>query len=372
MVIHQVDLDSRRDVERFVQFPYRLYRDCPQWVPPLRSSAYEALDRRRHPFYAHSVAAFFLALSGDEVLGRIAVLEHRNFNRYHGTNVAFFGFFEAVDDSQVSAALFDAAFTWARRRGLDAMMGPHGLLGNEGNSILVEGFEHRPALGVPYNHPYYHRLVSEAGFEKETDFLSAHLDGSYQLPERVTEIAQRVRARRGFEVKTFGSLAELQGWIPRFLEAHRRAFAANRTYYPPTDAEVATILSVLRWVIDPRLVKLILRQGEVVGMVLGLRDVSAGLQRAGGRLWPTGWYHILTERRRTRWINLNGFGLLPEHRGVGADAVLLQALYDTVRQGNFERVYLVQVEEGNVAMVNEASRLGITWSVRHRSYRRSL
>lgn len=229
MVIHQVDLDSRRDVERFVQFPYRLYRDCPQWVPPLLSSAYAALDRRRHPFYAHSVAAFFLALDGDEVVGRIAALEHRNFNRYHDTNVAFFGFFEAVDDSQVSAALFDAAFAWARRRGLDTMMGPHGLLGNEGNSILVEGFEHRPALGVPYNRPYYHRLITEAGFEKETDFLSAQLDAGYHLPERVTEIAERVRARRGFEVKSFGSLAELRSWIPRFLEAHRRAFAANRT-----------------------------------------------------------------------------------------------------------------------------------------------
>ncbi len=372
MNIHQVNTDSRQDVTRFVQLPYRLYRDCPQWVPQMVSAGYRTLDRRRHPFYEHSAASFFLAEQGGEVVGRIAALENRNYNRYRNANLAFFGYFDVVDDQEVSAALFAAACEWAWKRGLDAIAGPHGLLGSEGGSVLVEGFDLRPAMGVPYNYPYYHRLISQEGFAKDTDFLSAQLDIGYVLPERVRNIANKARARSRFEVKSFRSKRELRAWVPRFVEAHGRAFANNHTYYPPTPAEVSALVSTIMQVVDPTLVKLILLRDEIIGFVLGFRDLSVGLQRAAGRLWPFGWYHILAERRRTRWINLNGLGLTPEHRGVGADALLLATLDDTIRSAPFEHAYLVQVEEGNVAMVQQALRLGVTWCTRHRSYRKAL
>lgn len=371
MNIHHVDTASRQDVSRFVRFPYRLYRDCAQWVPPLVSAGFRTMDSR-HPFYEHSVAAFFLAERDGDVLGRIAVLENRNYNRYRHTNLAFFGYFDAVDDGEVSAALFSAACDWAWKRGLDSIAGPHGLLGGEGSSVLVEGFDLRPAMGVSYNFPYYDALVSRAGFEKDTDFLTAQLDLTYQLPERVRSIAHKAMVRRGFEIKGFRSKRELRSWIPDFLQAHARAFANNHTYYPPTLAEVDALVGTIMQVVDPSLVKLILLRGEIIGFVLGFRDLSAGLQRAGGRLWPFGWYHILMERQRTRWINLNGLGLLPEHRGVGADALLLISLDETIRSAPFEHAYLVQVEEGNVAMVNQALRLGVTWCTRHRSYWKAL
>lgn len=371
MNIRQVDTASRQDVGRFVRFPYDLYRNHPHWVPPLISSEFRTLDRR-HPFYEHSVAAFFLAERNGEVVGRIAALENRNYNRYRHANTAFFGYFDAVDDGEVSSALFAAAEDWAWRRGLDSIAGPHGLLGGEGGSVLVEGFDLRPPMGVPYNYDYYDTLISKAGFVKDTDFLTAQLDLSYQLPERVRAIAHKAAARRGFLVKSFRSKRELAAWVPRFLEAHARAFANNRTYYPPTPAEAKALIDTVMQVVDPALVKLILLRDEIVGFVLGFRDLSAGLQRARGRLWPLGWYHLLAERRRTRWINLNGFGLTPEHRGVGADALLLTTLDAAIRSAPFERAYLVQVEEGNVGMLNQAMRLGVTWCTRHRSYRKAL
>jgi GNAT superfamily N-acetyltransferase len=372
MHVRRVDCDTKQDVARFVEFPFELYRDCAQWVPPMVSSEHLALNRHKHPYYQHSLAQFFMVESNGKALGRIAVLENRNYNRHHSANSAFFGYFDVIDDAQASAALFEAAFDWAWRRGLDRVLGPRGLLGGEGGSVLVEGFEHRPAMGVPYNYPYYDRLITQAGFEKDTDFLSAHLNQSYDLPERVRAIAEKARARRNFWVKSFQSKREIRQWLPRFLEAHQRAFFNNHTYYPPTPAEAAALVKTVMWVVDPQLVKLIMCRDEIVGFVLGFRDLSAGLQRAGGRLWPLGWYHILSERQRTRWINLNGFGLVPEHRGLGADAVLLVTLDDTLRSTAYEHAYLVQTEEGNVTMINQALRLGVTWCKRHRSYTRVL
>lgn len=372
MHVRRLDTESKKDVQAFVQFAFDLYQECPQWVPPLVPAAQRMLDRNRHPFYQHSTADFFLAEHNGQVLGRIAVIHNRNYNRYRGRNEAFYGLFESRDDGAVAGALFDAAFDWAWKRGLDGIVGPRGIAGLDGVGTLVEGFEHRPALGVAYNYPYYQALIEEAGFVKDTDFLSGYVDTSYQLPERVYRIAEKIQQRSGYRIKSFASKAEMRQWIPRALAAHHRAFADTHTFYPPTDAEVAMMVDMAMLIIDPRLVKLIMQEDRIVGFVLAYHDVSAGLQQAKGRLWPTGWWHILRERQRTRWVNLSGLGLVPEHQGLGATALLYLALDQTLRAFPFQHADLVQSEEGNHRIIGEANHMGVTWYKRHRSYKRAL
>jgi GNAT superfamily N-acetyltransferase len=201
--IHKVDTTDRQDVKRFVQFPFHLYRDCPQWVPPLVSSARKQLDRERHPFYQHSDADFFLAMQRGDVVGRIAVLEPRKRNTYRGKQGAFFYLFETVEDIKVARALFAAAFDWARGRGLKEISGPDGLLPGDGLGVLVKGFEQRPAMGITYNYPYYDAFIKDSGFQKQTDYNSWHLPGDFELPERISRIAGKMQERRGFGVLHF-------------------------------------------------------------------------------------------------------------------------------------------------------------------------
>ena len=121
MTMCRLDPSNRHDVRRYIEFPFRLYRESSLWVPPFVNEVRTQLDPRRHPFYQHSEAAFFLALEGDEVVGRIAVLDNARHNEYHGKRSAFFYHFDVVNEQAVSRALFDAAFDWARGRGLDLM-----------------------------------------------------------------------------------------------------------------------------------------------------------------------------------------------------------------------------------------------------------
>ena len=200
MRVRKIDTSLTRDVRQFIQFPFDLYANCPQWVPPFVSDMNFTLNRSTHPFYRHSLADFFVAESEGETLGRVAGINHRNFNNYHKSSIAFFYHFDAVDDTDVSRALFDAAAGWAREQGLDTIIGPKGLLRADAMGILVEGFEHWPAIGVPYNYPYYEKLVVDAGFEKEIDHLSGHLQRGYELPQRFFDIAETVRTRRGLSV----------------------------------------------------------------------------------------------------------------------------------------------------------------------------
>lgn len=372
MEIRRLDTEQRRDVRRFTRFPFQLYRDCPQWVPPLLSDAENQLDRQQNPFYRHSAAEFFLAESEGQTLGRLAVMDSRRYNEYLGAETAFFGLFEAVDDSQVACRLFDAAIDWARARGLKKMIGPRGLYGPDASGILVAGFEHRPAMGVPYNHAYYDNLLQAAGFEKDADHLSGYLSGHIKLSDRYYAIAEKVKARRGLRIKSFSSKEEMRQWVPRVGQIYNRAFEGSHHFYPLNEKEIERLGQDLITIADPRLIKLVLKGKEVIGFVFAYPDITAGLQKARGRLWPLGWYYLLREQRRTRWVNFNGLGVLPAYQGMGASILLYTEVAKTIEKYDFEHADLAQVGEENVKSRGDLETLGAEWYKRHRNYQRIL
>lgn len=372
MHLRKLDTDRAQDIRCWIEFPFLLYRDCPQWVPPLMGEARKILDRRTHPFYQHSAADFFVVVSGEGVLGRIAVMENRSHNTFRGIKTAFFGFFEVVEGQDIAGELLGAACEWASERRLNTLIGPRGLIGTDGGGVLINGFEHRPALGIPYNYPYYDTFLETAEFEKDTDHLSGYLPISHQVPERIYAIAEKVKVRRGLWVKSFTSKAEMRQWVPRVAKVHAQAFAETYTFYPPSEAEMAIIAGTLIDIADPRLIKLVMKGEDVVGFIFAYHDISAALQKTGGRLWPSGWYTLLQERKRTKWVNVNGVGMLPAYQGLGGNALLYSELEKSVRTFDFEHIEVVQVNEKNNASRADMEAIGVRWYKRHRSYRREL
>jgi hypothetical protein len=372
MHIHRLDRASRRDVRRYVEFPFRLYRENTLWVPPFVGEIHAQLDPDRHPFYEHSEATFFLALEGDEVMGRIAVLDNARYNQYKGERTAFFYHFDVVNDRAVSRALFDAAFDWARGRGLDLMWGPKGFIAADGQGLLVEGFEHRPALGIPYNYPYYGELLEDAGFEKQLDFISCYMDRHLTvLPSRFLEVAEKIKRRSGFRTVRFRAKDGLRAMVSRVAAAYNSAFVEVQGYVPITEAEAKAISDRILAVADPTLITLLMKGDEIVGFVLAYPDLSAAIQRCRGRMWPTGWYHLLREFRRTRWLNFNGAAILEPHRGLGGNALMYAELYHTlIDRTQYQYADLVQVQETNTRMIQELEALDVKPYKRHRVYRR--
>jgi hypothetical protein len=173
-------------------------------------------------------------------------------------------------------------------------------------------------------------------------------------------------------VKSFATKRELRRWVPEIQRINNEAFTDVWGYYPIDEAEANAIADRFLAAADPRLIKVVLKGEEVVGFIIGYPDISAGIQRAKGRLWPLGWIHLLPEFRRTKWANFNGAGLLPEHQGVGANAVLYTELAKSVRDFDFEHADLVQVAETNTKSLGEVNTAGAEWYKRHRVYRREL
>jgi hypothetical protein len=373
--IEKVNTENRSQVKRFVKFYYDLYRDCPQWVPPLFVDAYLPLNRKKHPFFEHSEADFFLAVRDGKVVGRICAGENKLYNEYHKTRKAQFYFFDAVDDLEVARALFEAAFDWSRKRGLDTMIGPKGLSPFDGYGILEKGFEQRQMMTMmTYNFDYYPKLVEALGFEKEVDFVCCYLPAdAFQIPERVERIAQWALKRGNLWVKRFDTKKELVSWAQRIGRAYNKAFINNWEYYPFTQGDVDYAVQNVFMVADPHLIKLIMHEDEIVGFLFGFPDASAALQRAKGRLFPLGIVDILLEMKRTRTISGNGMGILPEFQGTGGNALLYYELGRTVLDNyHFKNVEMTQVAETTRQMRADLKNLNGVEYKNHRVYRKNI
>lgn len=373
--IEKIDTDNKMQVKRFVEFPHKLYKDCPQWVPLFNIDAYNYLNRKKHPFHEHSDVDFFLAVRDGKDVGRIAAIENKPFNEYHKTKKADFYFFDSEDDLDVATALFNTAFEWAKARGLDTVIGPKGMGPLDGYGVLVLGHEHRNTMTMlNYNHAYYQRLVEAQGFEKEVDFVSCYLPADkFQIPERVERITQRVMQRGGLSIKHFKNKKELVSWAPRIGEAYNKAFVNNWEYYPFTPREIEFVVDNIMTIADHRLIKIIVHGEDVVGFLFAFHDVSAAIQRSKGRLFPFGLIDILLELKRTNTVSVNGMGILPEFHGHGGNAMLYSEMGPSLLEfRQFAHVEMTQVAETAEQMRADLKNLNGIEYKNHRVYRKNL
>ena len=374
LTVEKIDTSSKGQVQRFIEIPFRLYLGHPQWVPPILIDIKTQMNPNKHPFYEHSEADFFIAQRNGTDVGRIAALENRHFNECHGTRQAQFYFFECEDDQETANALFERAFEWARARGLNAIVGPKGFGPLDGYGLLVEGFEHRQMMTMMnYNYPYYPQLLEKIGFEKEVDFVSCHLNAEkFRLPERVHSIARRVQERGTLRVLRFKNKRELLSWAKRIGQAYNKAFVNNWEYYPLTEREIDFVVGNILPYADPRLIKVIAHEDEAVGFLFGFPDISSALQRNKGRLLPFGMIDLLFELRRTKWVALNGAGILPEFQGRGGNALMYTEMENTIQDFNFTDADLTQVAESATNMRSDLINLGGEAYKNHRVFRKSL
>jgi hypothetical protein len=368
----QVDTSSRSQVRQFLRLPFELYRDVPQWVPPLATDAARMLDRRRHAFYRHSDAAFLLAIDARHPIGRLAVLDNARYNTFNHEHAAFFYLFECVDDRAVAQALFDAGFAWARSRGLDRIIGPRGFSPFDGLGLLVRGFEHRPAFGLPYNLPYYQRLVEAAGFEGTEDIVSGYLSRDMAFPERIHRLSELVQQRRGLHIARFENRRDLRAVIPWLRDLYNTSIEAGSGNVPLTEEEVKALSGQMLWFADPRLIKIVMKDDRPVGFLFAYPDVSAAVQRTGGRLWPFGWFRLWRELKRTEWVNVNGAGIIEQYRGLGGTAILFSEMQKSVLEGGYAHADVVQIGLENDKMQREMRDLGVDFYKMHRMYGRAL
>ena len=372
MNVKKIDFRNKQEIKRFIQFPFDLYKNNAYWVPQMRAETKSLMNKDEHPYYQHSNADFFFAVDHGKTLGRIAAISNTRANRSLNLNSAYFYFFDCVDDPAVSEALFNEVISWARAKGHNQVYGPKGLLQGDGIGLLVEGFDHVPAVGIPYNYSYYDKLVKDAGFQKKFDYFSGYVDLGVGLPEKVHRIAEKVKKRSGFWVRRFETKQELLDVAQEIRHVYNGAFEGSEGFSPITEDEIIVIAKRLLMLADPRLIKLVYKGDDMIGFLFSYPNICRGLQKTNGRMWPFGWFHILRELRTTKYMDTNGIGILPQYHGLGPTAVIYTELEKTFREFNFEYVETVQTREDNIASLGESGHFTMDWVKTHRIYEKNL
>jgi GNAT superfamily N-acetyltransferase len=316
---------SRRERKRFIELPFRLYRDQPLWVPPLKLERRLFLSRRMNAFFSHGEAEYFLALREGRVVGRISAQVNHAFNQHHERSWGWFGFLEFEQDPEVLAALLDAAAAWLRERDQERMVGPASFAMNDECGILIEGFDLRPMILQPWNPPYYQQLVERNGMTKAMDLLMWNLevsDRSKVLPV-IFELAEKVRSEHGIRVRPMRR-RHLRKDMDAFAEVYNAAWSENWDFVPYSKKDLDAYAQELQLVFDKHWFMIAEREdtGEVVGMAITVPDLNQVLARMRGRLLPLGWWHFLNKARTIDRVRVGFLGVKPEYQHTGVAAKL--------------------------------------------------
>ena len=366
---------DRRDLNAFIEVPYRLRRNDPQWVPPLRFERRQFLNRQKNPWFEHAEAEFFLAERNGEAVGRItAHIDHR-WDEFQGGNDGMFGFFDSADDPAVAKALIGAATGWLAERGRARMLGPMDFTMNDECGILIEGFDEPSMILEPWHPPYYQRLLEGVGLTKAIDLLMwelwfGQLKAGTELHPMIHAAAAKSR-EEGVVLRNMRR-RDMEAEVTRFMEVYNAAWGHNWGFVPITEAEVAFQAKNLKPVLDENWAMMAEKDGEVVGAALTLPDVEQALGRMKGRLLPFGWIHFLRRKRYIDRLRVFALGVKDEYQHLGVAAALYERHVQMAKDVGPRGGHMGWILETNDPMNRAMEGMGGNVVQRYRIYEKAL
>jgi ribosomal protein S18 acetylase RimI-like enzyme len=370
-------VDETRDFEVFFRLPWKIYRDDPLWVPPIRTSARNELRAESNPFLSHCDFRLFLLERDGKIQGRIAALVDRLALDAWGGSIGMFAYFECVlgdgedarEDARENAALLlGAARDWLREKGMKVMRGPWSFLSQEWG-LVVEGFSPEPVIMAPYNPPEYAMLLEDFGLRKAKDLLCWELsvpDG-YRIPDRILTLTDSVAQRYKLTMRTI-DFSNYEKEVEFFARLSLETLKGNWGISPITDEEIAALARDLRPVLRKECVLFATNEkGEDVGFALSIPDVNVILKKTRGRMLPFGWARLLWGIPRLRRYRMFALGVAAAYQGKGVDALLYREMWERMAtpEVTMEVNYVL---EDNAPMVNAITKLGAKPSRRYRVY----
>ncbi len=364
---------SASDLRRFCTLPLTLPDQRPNGVPALLADERELHDPRKNPQLAHCTVERWIAWAGDRPVGRIMGIIHHGYNTKRNERTARFYQLDCLHDAQLVQAHIGAVEQWARAQGMDRIIGPFGFSDKDPQGLQVEGFEHLPVIATPSNPAWLPPMVEACGYHGFEDMLSYRLDIPVRLPERYYAIAERSLQHLGLHRVSIRSKRELKPWVVPVLRLVNATYGDLLGFVPMSEAEMHALAKKYMFILQPDLVQLIAdAHNEPVAFVIASPDMSEGLRRANGQLFPLGFLHILRAMKRTKQLDLLLGAVRPDLQGKGLTAALGIGLFSAARAKGLTHLDSHLIMQRNTRMCAELERIGgVEWK-RFRVYARSL
>lgn len=328
MPLKIVEVSSFFGINKFISSQWDFYKNDPNFVPPLKLDRRKLLNTKKNPFFKHSEIRFFIAIDNSQIRGRIAGIINHNHNKTHNDKVGFFGFFECVNDSNVSLALFSKVEEWLKEKGMESVRGPVNPSMNDENAILIDGFDLPPVLLMPYNPKYYQNLIEGLGYKKAKDLFAYHLVNEEYVSDKMLRMNDLIVDRYELEIRSmdFKNKDNFKRDLEDIKKIYNEAWEKNWGHVKMTSEEFDFLASDLKGFADPNYVLILKSKGILAGFALGLPNLNEVLihNKSGGLLGAL--FHLLTKKKKIKMMRILVLGVLPEFRGKGFDSVLYNEL----------------------------------------------
>jgi len=372
MAIEIREVKETKDFKEFINVQFKIYKDNKFWVPPIKKDEIKALKSEFNPAFRFCKAKFWLAYKDGKCVGRIGAIINEKYNEKKTEKAGRFSRAEFINDSEVSSALFATAEAWLKEMGMVEIQGPLGFTNLDHQGMLIEGFDHLPSAASEYHLPYYKKHMEEMGFEKEVDWLEFRLflEG---MPEKAKRGAQIVKKRSELTVKSFTSSSELQAYGPELFEILNESFKDLFSVVHLDDEMINYYIKRYLMLLNPEFVKLVFdKEEKLIAFIIGLPSLSEGLQKAKGKLFPFGWYHINKALKNPKVIDLMLTGITPKYQAKGVTAVLFYELHEVMEKYGVTEMETTGIFETNQKVIQNWKNYEHIQHKRKRCWKRAL
>jgi hypothetical protein len=372
MPIELKQVKTRRDLDDFIRYPFQLYKNHPFWLPPLLLDEKKFYNPAKNKVLKNSETILLLALENGRICGRVMGIINPDYNKLMGQKRGRFFKFECINNEEVAHALIGKVEAWAMEKGMEEMIGPFGFSDKDPQGLLISGYDQRAVFIAPYNHPYYVDFVENAGYSKEIDLVEYLIPVPEKIPDFYVRIYERIGRNTDLECITFKSKKELKPYIIPVLELMNETFSDVFGYYQLDKEEMEKFAADYMPILDMDFVKVVVDHGTVVGFFIAIPDVGPGLQKARGRIFPFGFFHLLKEMKKTDYLILMLGGIKPSHQGIGMDVLMGTKMLESASKRGIKMINSHLETETNVKVRAEMEKMGGKVCKTYRIFKKSL
>lgn len=368
------EVTTKKDLKTFVHFPNVLYKDNPYYVPQIEKMDCDTLTPEKNHAFEVCEGKYWLACNErGEVLGRVAGIINHRYNEKTGEKTCRFGFVDFVDDVEVFKALMATVEQYAKEKGMDTVSGPMGFLEFDAAGVLVEGFDQLPTPYGKYNAPYYEKHFVDMGFAKEVDFVEYRIIVPEVIPERYERMSQLVAVKNDLHQAPFRSKAELGPYLDGVFRCLNNAYSKLHGFSELTPGQCDDLKKQFLSNINVDYVSIILDANEeVIGFGVALPSLAKAMQKAKGRLFPTGWMHILKALKKNDTIDLLLIAIDEKYKNKGVNAMIFHKFAQGITKNGIKYIESTRELEDNTSVQNLWHYLEHTLTKRARTYKKHI
>jgi len=367
------EVRSHSELHDYIHLPDKIHCDHWNWVPPMYADEWEFYDPGKNRFFQDCSTVLFLAEKDGRPAGRIMGIINHKYNKVHNEASGRFFAFECYNDAEVASALVTAIEDWHRKNEIKKVIGPFGFSDKDPQGFLIEGFDQPVVIATNYSLPYMPELMQQCGYSKEIDCVDYLMPVPEEIPDFYKTIYSRTLESNQFRLKEISTRRELKSYIRPVFELINKTYAEIYGFSELTTKEMDYFANRYIAVINPKFVKMIYdRQDELIAFALAMPEISDGIRKAGGRLFPLGFIHILRASRKSRLLTMLLGAIRSDYRNNGLDALLGMKMLESAKEEDFEFIDSHLVLETNMKMRAEYEKLGGTVKKRYRIFGKSL